>query len=203
MLITKDVSAAAALTDTECRAFWNCCLIVPKGGLVVEVGCQYGRSSSLIGQGRRLAGYRSIHIDPYSVAVDGHMEDQPDVLVSWSRMMLSCSGVFTLLCMKTEQAEWHLQRLCCDGIDLAFIDGDHDGPAVTIDMYAVGSRVKRGGRMMCHDYTHPHFQGLRDAIDAFTLIGWEKEGQFDSLGIWRRIHAGPECGQWPTTVSLH
>ena len=64
MEITKGVSAEAALTTTECKAFWNYLLQMPADGLFVEVGCQYGRSSSLIAQAKKDFGFRSIHIDP-------------------------------------------------------------------------------------------------------------------------------------------
>ncbi len=162
MELTKDVSAAAALTDTECKAFWEQCMAVRMGGLVVEVG--------------------SVHIDPYVPDERG----AASILASWVTMMHSINLPFVLLCMKTEEAQWELDRLCRDGIDLAFIDGDHEGPAVATDMQMVASRIKSGGVMMCHDYTHPHFLGLREAVDSFTASGWTKEGQYDSLGIWRR-----------------
>jgi hypothetical protein len=191
MELTKNVSAEAALTDTECKAFWEQCVQVRTGGLVVEVGCQYGRSSSLIGQAQGMRGFNVVHIDPYlTKAYEGDQEvwaSHGDILSSWAKMRLSINKPFTLLCMKTEEAEWYLERLCRDGIDLAFIDGDHEGPAVEIDMQQVGTRIKSGGVMMCHDYTHPSFLGLREAVDSFTANGWTKEGQYDSLGIWRRL----------------
>jgi len=182
MEITKGVSAEAALTTTECKAFWNYLLQMPADGLFVEVGCQYGRSSSLIAQAKKDFGFRSIHIDPW---VDDDRGAQV-VFASWAKLMHLIGRPFTLLCMKTEEADWYLERLCRDGIDMVFIDGDHEGPAVEIDMKLVAARIKPGGVMLCHDYTHPHFHGLHEAIDSFTATGWTKEGQHDSLGVWRR-----------------
>jgi len=187
MEMTKDVSAAAALSDTECKAFWERASAVMCGGLVVEVGCQYGRSSSLIGQAQALRGFNAVHIDPYLSLEGERWVYHPEIVTSWVKMRLSINKPFTLLCMKTEEAEWHLERLCRDGIDLAFIDGDHEREAVEIDMALVGSRIKSGGVMMCHDYPHVSFPGLAHAVDAFTANGWTKEGQYDSLGIWRRL----------------
>jgi hypothetical protein len=185
--ISKHAKAISALTDTECKALWNYCLAVTYGAVVVEVGCQYGRSSSLIGQAQALRGFHAIHIDPYLAVDDGVWVNRPDILSAWTSMRLSINKPFTLLCMKTEEAEWHLERLCRDGIDLAFIDGDHEREAVEIDMALVGSRVKSGGVMMCHDYPHVDFPGLAHAVNVFTVNGWTKEGHHDSLGVWRRL----------------
>ena len=180
---TNELTALSALMPNECEVLFSLCADVPKDGLVVEVGSQLGRSSSLIEQAKKLRGYRSLHIDPYT--------DQPEYAKGWVEMMLKVNGkdhAFTLLCMRTEQAEWYLSKLCDEGIDLAFIDGDHLYDAVRIDMALVASRVKSGGFLAAHDYTRPEYPGVQKAIDEFTALGgWKFWGKYEALGVWQRL----------------
>ena len=50
MKLTRTVSGCAALEEAEALGLYNACAQVTESGLVVEVGCQLGRSSSLIRQ---------------------------------------------------------------------------------------------------------------------------------------------------------
>jgi hypothetical protein len=193
MDLSSGIAPLAALTMTECENLWRALMQVPPGGLVVETGCQLGRSSSLITQARKIRQFHSIHIDPYT--------QQPDYAKGWVEMMMRIGGewehAFTLLCMRTEQAEWHLNRLCYHydvygngkgNIDLAFIDGDHMAEGVKIDMRLVAALIKRGGYLTAHDYGHVDFPGVKEEIDAFVCTPqWHHVGIFDSLGVWRRI----------------
>jgi len=79
MQITQNISGCAALENPEAKGLYDCCVQVPQGGVVVEVGCQLGRSSSLITQLAKAIGFHSIHIDPYT--------EQPDYLKGWAEMM--------------------------------------------------------------------------------------------------------------------
>lgn len=182
MEITSRISGNAALEDPEAEALYKACLTVPEGGLVVEIGCQLGRSSSLIAQVGKAIGFHSVHIDPYT--------EQPDYLKGWVDMMYRVGGpwehAFTLLCMRTEQAAWHLSKF--GQIDLAFIDGDHEAPSVQIDLELVANRVKKGGLMTAHDYANLGLKGVQDAINPYVAAGgWEHVGTFGSLGVWRRL----------------
>lgn len=182
MAVTTNVSSVGAIHDTEAKALYDCCLEVPPRGLVVEVGCQLGRSSSLITQLAHAIGFHSVHIDPYTEHAD-------DYLIDWVRMMYRVGGAhahaFTLLCMRTEQADWHLARF--GTIDFAFIDGDHEAPAVEIDLRLVANKVRRQGLLAVHDYTHEGLPGVKQAMAEYLKSGeWEEVGLFHSLGIWRR-----------------
>jgi hypothetical protein len=180
MSITRDVSSATALEDVECLALYRCASQVPKGGCVVEVGCQLGRSSSIILQLAQSIGFHSIHIDPYT--------SQPEWLQGWVKMMFKVGGdfthAFTLLCMRTEQAAWHLSKI--GQIDAAYIDGGHERPDVEIDLQEVGYRVKSGGYLACHDFTNDGLLGVREAVVPYVASGWDEVGVFGSLGVWRR-----------------
>jgi len=182
MEITRHISGNPALEDPEAAALYDFCLFVPKGGVVVEVGCQLGRSSSLITQLAKAIGFHSIHIDPYT--------EQPNYLSGWAEMMYRVGGewdhAFTLFCMRTEQAAWHLSKI--GQIDLAFIDGDHEAESVRIDLELVANKIKKGGFLTAHDYANEGLKGVQEAINPYVGAGgWEHVGTFGSLGVWRRL----------------
>jgi predicted O-methyltransferase YrrM len=181
MLVTRKVSGSAALEEPEARALYDCCVQVPKDGIVVEVGCQLGRSSSLIAQVGYAIGYHTVHIDPY--------KEQPEYLRGWADMMLrlgkdSEEHAFTFLCMRTEQAKWLLQRL--GPIDMAFIDGDHEQAGVEIDLKLVAEWIKRGGFLTAHDYGRESLPTVKAAIDGWIDFRWEQLAGAETLGVWRR-----------------
>lgn len=181
MRITSQISGPTALEDGEARGLYSCCLEVPKDGLVIEVGCQLGRSSSLIIQLAREIGFHSVHIDPYT--------EQAEHAKSWIEMMMSVGGMldhaFTLLCMRTEQAEWHLSKF--GQIDLAFIDGDHEAHSVKADLQLVANRIKIGGLLTAHDYANEGLPGVEQALDEYIDPKWKHVVTMGSLGVWRRL----------------
>lgn len=180
METTRGVSAPDALQDVECRALYDSLLQVMPGGIVVEIGCQLGRSSSIIGQLQPVIGYHAIHIDPYT--------EQPEYLRGWTDMMWKLGNrdhEWTLMCMRTEQAEWFLSRL--GEIDLAFVDGDHEYPSVMLDLRLVGDLIKRGGRLTAHDCANEGLPGVKKALDEYIDGKWHTIGMFGSLGVWLKI----------------
>ena len=192
MSITGPISDPSHLTEEEAKALYDCLRSLPSGATVVEVGCQLGRSSSVIAQVKAPLSLRTIHIDPF-LAIEWAQK--------WIAMMMEVDAnwnhAFTLLCMRTEAAEWQLERLCRDGIDLAFIDGDHSYRGVAIDMEKVARGVSPGGFLLCHDYLQTALPQVRQAINDFldrNLGEWEHIGNYGTLGVWKRVVAGiPEA----------
>lgn len=181
MRITSQISSNTALEDPEAEALYAALLEMPRWGLVVEVGCELGRSSSIIAQMQKELDFHSVHIDPYT--------EQGEYLKQWVEMMRLVGGIpahsFAFLCMRTEQAHWYLDRL--GYIDLAFIDGDHDYAGVTTDLALVAEKVRTNGLLLAHDYGNPGLAGVQKALDEYTASGlWSKVGVYGSLGIWRR-----------------
>jgi predicted O-methyltransferase YrrM len=180
MLVTSQISASPALEDTEAKGLYDCLALVPYNGIVIEVGCQLGRSSSIIAQLASAIGFHAIHIDPYT--------DDPEYLPRWVEMMRRVNSQFVLACMMTEQTEWLLPMI--GGIDLAFIDGDHEAIAVTTDLMLVAEQLRSGGYLCCHDYGNPGLLGVAEAVDEYiadSLIDpFDAVGVFGSLGVWKR-----------------
>lgn len=181
MQLTRTVSSATAFDDAECKAMYDACQTVPFGGVVVEIGCQLGRSSSLLAQ-CALNKFHTIHVDPFT--------DQPDFLKQWHEMMWAIGGrdhFYTHLCMRTGQALWQLKMLGDDGIDLAFIDGDHEYPGVMMDLEILGPLIKPGGLLTMHDYGRDSLPGIYQAASEYIKADeWEHVGVYGTLGVWRR-----------------
>ena len=176
MEFTRSVSAPDALQDAECKAMYDALMHVPPGGYVVEIGCQLGRSSSIIAQLQREIGYHAIHIDPYT--------EQPEYLKGWIDMMWKTQAEFTLMKMGSEYA-WPVV-LRFNPVDLVYIDGDHEYPSVIRDLNNYGKLLKRGGYLLAHDCKNPGLPGVNQALSEFIDIGWHEIGIFEGLGVWLR-----------------
>jgi predicted O-methyltransferase YrrM len=183
MALTGTISDVRILQLVECEAMYDTLCELPEGSIAVEVGCDYGRSSSLIYQMAKANKFLTIHIDPWR-SDDDH-GTQAAKASQWMKVMCErCSfHLFVLLRMTTEDAAPFLERLTPQGIDFAFVDGDHAEESVRKDMEIVASRVKSGGFLAAHDYPGA---GVSDAIDPFVANGWSKHRQAYGLGVWRR-----------------
>jgi len=187
MDVTKDVSSIVMFTPEECRGLYEALAHVPNGGLVIEVGCDYGRSSSIIIQMAAAKKFHSIHIDPY--------HDHPEYAQHWINYMLRVRPQhwpFLFFCGKTVESVNFLDILfrgeAC--LDLAFIDGDHYEPAIKVDLAFVGKNVKHGGLLVAHDYGdhhEPFFPDVKRLFDEFTQEGWVEFGTYERLKVWRRL----------------
>lgn len=177
MRITYPISGSPALEDDAARGLYDAVASVPAQGLVVEVGCQLGRSSSLIAQLQRAIGFHALHIDPYT--------QQTELAKQWAGMMAEVGVTFLLAHMRTDEAEWLLRRL--GPLDLAYIDGDHCLPGVRIDLALVGNRIRSGGLLCAHDYGHDSLPDVTQALDEYLQSDlWDRVGLYGTLGVWRR-----------------
>jgi len=183
MEVTNSISSGTALDDAEARALYDCCCTVPFGGLVVEVGCQLGRSSSILTQVAAINHFHTVHVDPYTA--------QPEMLQQWHSMMYRVGGAdehaYTHLCMRTEQARWHIEMLGDDGIDMAYIDGDHEYPGVMTDLDILCPLIKTGGLLTMHDYGRESLPGVWKAATEYIKDDeWDQVQVAGTLGVWRK-----------------
>jgi predicted O-methyltransferase YrrM len=178
MILTSTIAHIHILQVVECQAMYETLCELPDGAALIEVGCDHGRSSSVITQIAAAKHFLTIHIDPW--------EEFKDRAKQWMEMMSErCLWhPFILLHMTTKAAEAHIARLTPDGIDFAFIDGSHDTGIIELDLEIVASRVKPGGFLLMHDYPSG---GVTEATEAFVATGWTKYKQAYGLGIWKRL----------------
>lgn len=66
-------------------------------------------------------------------------------------------------------------------LDLVFIDGDHSYDAVKHDIMEWGKKVRNGGLLCGHDYSHTH-EGVIRAVDE--LIGKKNFVQREDCCMW-------------------
>ena len=174
MKLTRTVSSHTAFDDEECRALYDLCSLVATGGVVVEIGCQLGRTSSIILQCARDK-FHSFHIDPWTV--------QPDYYAGWCKMAHSMGVPHTVMMMRTDQA---ITRISVE-FDILLVDGDHTEAGVTTDMELAAPRVVKGGILCAHDYQRPSLPEVTEVLDKYMIEpDWTHLGTAGTLGMWRR-----------------
>jgi len=181
MELTRTVSGAAAFEDAECLALYNLCQNLQPLSVVVEIGCQIGRSSSIIAQMSKAIGFHAIHIDPYI--------DNAPYLVRWIEMMHSIGHPFTFLHMKSEESRKELFDLSFKngGIDLLLIDGDHSEEGVWKDCRIAAQLVRSGGIMCAHDFGRGSLPDVYKVLSEYAVApDWTQLAVHGTLGVWKR-----------------
>lgn len=84
-----------------------------------------------------------------------------------------------------------LLRLCRPNtFGVAFIDGNHHGPAVARDLRLVARTMKPGRTVCCHDYEAPSHPGVTDSVNQFCEeTEWGVSGRCWSLVVLGQSHA--------------
>src|SRR5713226_6412212 len=105
MRLTSTISSYEVFQPAECEAMYDTLLQLPDGATIVEVGCDFGRSSSLIFQLAKAKNFLTIHVDPW--------ESNPDRAKQWMKVMVERCAYhpFTLLRMTTQEAAPYIVRL--------------------------------------------------------------------------------------------
>jgi SAM-dependent methyltransferase len=180
MELTSTVSSPTAFSDTECAKLYELCCEMQSLSTVVEIGCQLGRTSSIIAQVGKAVGYHSVHIDPYT--------SQYEYLGPWVKMMHEVGNPFTFHCMRTDQARRWLDAI--DIIDLLLIDGDHTEDGVKKDCAVAAELVRVGGYLAAHDFTQQSWPEVERVLSAYAVAPkWKAVGVYGTLGVWQRCHA--------------
>jgi predicted O-methyltransferase YrrM len=71
-------------------------------------------------------------------------------------------------------------------VDLLFIDSSHERQATIDEWMAWRPRLAPGGLVVFHDYDHPEFPGVAQAVRHLRLVGRRHAGMF----IWQVPQAG-------------
>ena len=170
---TSTISSETAFSEQEGRALFTTVLTgLPHASIIVEVGCEYGRSTSLLAQAAKADQHRLILIEP---------APKPELLA-----MLNHIGVFyTLHAMKTEHVSDDLLPLV---LNLVHIDGDHSARALQIDCARLLPKLARGGIACFHDYGRPSLPDVEQVVDRYTASEeiWQRIGIFGTLRVLRK-----------------
>lgn len=84
----------------------------------------------------------------------------------------------------------HIRKKSCDAIndiknklDFVYIDADHSYNGVFNDLCLWFQKIEEGGIIGGHDYEHPNFPGVKQAIDEFfRRFNWKVNYEGD--GVW-------------------
>jgi cephalosporin hydroxylase len=160
----------------ECEAYFNVLMSLDPRAQIVEVGLEYGRSSSIALQVAKDREHRYIGIDPF-----GNDERAYD---EWNKMRNSIDVPVVLF--RVHSADFPAASLTIDAI---LIDGDHDYEGVLADCLHFLPYVRRGGYVMFHDYMRDSLPDVTRAVERYIAADtwkWVAVDVIGTLGIWRR-----------------
>lgn len=176
MILTRTISSPTAFEDDECRAYFDTLMTLEPGSLIVEVGLEYGRSSSIALQVAAERGLRYFGID---IAPTKEWFERLAVIAD--SIGNRFGGSFGLESAKVE---------IYGPISAILIDGDHSYKGVLADCEHFLPHVIKGGYAMFHDYERESLPEVTRAVHDY-LISRRSEWKFVSLvgtlGIWRRM----------------
>ncbi|MFO0668049.1 MAG: class I SAM-dependent methyltransferase [Polyangiaceae bacterium] len=140
------------------------------GGVFVEVGSWKGRSTSFIGAICNAQGTRLVCVDHWGGSEDGLAQRYADALAvedvaATFRANMAALGIAVEVMHETSLAA--AARFEPGTVDRVFLDGSHDGASVAADLEAWGVRLREGGRLAGHDYSHKH-PDLCAAVDTYA-----------------------------------
>lgn len=168
---TQHVSSETAFSRAECEALYDTVQRLRPGSLVCEVGCEFGRSTSVLAQSCLGPNHWLVLIEP---------RPKPELM----RMLDDLGVIYTLHVMPTVMIP---EVALPDSIDLVHIDGDHSERAVAVDCMRLLPRVRLGGYACFHDYGRDSLPDVKWTVDRYTPpADWSLVGTHETLRILKR-----------------
>lgn len=172
-------------------------------GTGVEVGVAFGGHSEAILSTTGVRRLYSVDMFRHDANYDdplNYPQERFDQLFHFVELRLSRFGDRCEL-VRLESGE--ASRVLDDGLDFVYLDANHSYEGVSRDLGLWAPKVRDGGVIGGHDYGHPDFPGVRNAVDRFCRrFSWpiHEEGE----GVWWTIKSTPRisfvvpafnCGQ--------
>lgn len=178
--IVEESSHESAFNREECVALYDYLLKLSGNARIVEIGVQYGRSSSLIAEVSKDKGF-------HFTAVDNWLEDvSTEARKNFESQISKYKWNVVKLWMDSSLAF----RLYDNKIDLIHIDGDHEYEGVLADINNWLPKVRRGGFALFDDYGHDSLPGVYKACDEFfgKTNYWKfVERRGNKLGVFQKL----------------
>lgn len=174
-------------TDNEEHLLLALAQNVPDGGIIVELGCEYGRSAAVFCAGAKpTVKIFSFDLFPTDHAVVG------DLLEVHKANMTEAGFQGRTVIVKFDSSsaghKWPYGE-----VDLLFVDADHSYEAVKRDIEAWTLHIKVGGFVAFHDCAqgkasdHPLHKEVSRAVNEFwNPYEWRELPQVDSLRVFER-----------------
>lgn len=158
-------------------------------GLLVELGCYLGRSTSLLVQSAKVWGATVVSVDAFTPMPNNRAQASPE---KWAENLQNVGLVAPELIAKTSDEalqDWDRE------ISLLFIDANHEYDHVLADLMGWSKHIKPGGIVALHDMFYPTITGVALAVadwwrterDELGKPRWELVGLHDYTIAFRRI----------------
>lgn len=213
-VISKQTSVPGWHSDQESEAL--IALVkqyVPEtGGIIVEVGCEYGKSTSEFAYAvKDKQDTRIVSVDLFPD--DHHLAKHHGGLFNVWESNLQESGVINtpnLIVIPMRGISWEIGEKWSYPIDLLFIDAGHHYEEVKKDIAAWADHVKAGGVIIFHDYAkdenaHPLHHEVKQAVDEWFNNRTEKLFPIDapdSLKVFEKYEPAKKAVKHETSTAL-
>lgn len=181
--MVEESAHEAAFNRGESEAMYNHLLLLPDGARVVEIGVQYGRSSTIIAEIGKAKNF------DYT-AIDSYVEDvSPEAKAHFEGQIAKYGWKVHTLWMDSNAA----RELYAGPIDFIHIDGLHDYEVVLMDAQKWLPSVKVGGYAFFDDFGHDSLPGVWQACSEYFAVHpeWKFLGRYgDKLGIYQKRDGG-------------
>lgn len=175
------------LIQTEIDTLAKYASLVPKGGIIVEIGTHMGDSTVVLAEAAPKAKVWTMDTgDRYLWEQNGGaLEDYVDIL---KKRFEAYNDIFFMLGSSHPKTGALLVKWTGEPINLLFIDGDHRYDAVMADLVRWAPRVLLGGYMLLHDYVEDDFRNVygaaNDYLDGYPQ--WEVIDLVSTMLVLRR-----------------
>lgn len=143
---------------------------VPAGGKIVEVGSLYGKSLIYLANKAKEVGK---HIQIISVDLGIGVGDDKGKFgqdfhdtQTLLRNVYS-AGIHDIASIYIGESSRVAASFVDESLDFVMLDDAHDYQSVRTNLQAWIPKIKRGGTIAGHDYIHPHYPGVKQAVDEF------------------------------------
>lgn len=171
MELTRTVSSNTAFEDPECRLLFEIVTALPRDCAIIEIGCEYGRSSSIILQAAPEDADLQF-IDPF---------DNKESAWKWMKMARETGRHFTLYCRKSEEVYDPLF------FNLIHIDGDHSREGLLTDLDFLDYAFP-GAYACFHDFNRASLPEVYPTVMEYMNAHpeWSLVAHVGTLGVFRK-----------------
>lgn len=170
MQATVDISKALTIGGwmSERELLWLA-YVAKKYSYIVEFGSLHGRSTRALADNLNMNGGKIWAVDPWKG--DYYTENGSELPFSTYVYPYFCKNladhIISGKVVPVREFSYRFSLPC--KVDMVFIDGDHRYETVKKDIKKAQELVINGGMIAGHDYGHPEWSGVKQAVDE--LLG--------------------------------
>lgn len=171
----------------ECRAYYNVLSEKPAGGVVCEVGVQFGRSSAVA-----LSVAKSIGLEYHAFDCFLYPRESKQIWTDQANGIMGDTpyGVHIINSFSQDAMAIVDDALKGKPVDVMLIDADHSTAGVIADCNLFVHRIPVGGHLLVHDWENPCFPEVAPACTEYLKQHggrWILLGVDMSLAVWKRL----------------